>query len=330
MKVFVYEHITAGGFVEQPLPAALADEGVAMLRALVSDLSDVSGIRVISMRDPRMLSVPLTEHEETVASRAQWDATFARALESADAAWITAPESDGALWQLSKRVIDAKRRLVGSDLEAIALATSKWETAKRLSASDVAVVPAFRAHEFAEVRADRWVTKPDDGCGCVDTHVHSSETGARAWLHAQTSPASWVLQPFIPGDAFSLSVCADRSDATVISVNRQRIAIQGNQIHFRGVDLNVQARTDPQLMQLARQVHRAIPGLRGYFGIDLILNEGSWQVVEVNPRLTTSYGGLSASVGYNVAERIVHAVLCETGFAPESAAASQHAAITAS
>ena len=45
-----------------------------------------------------------------------------------------------------------------------------------------------------------------------------------------------------------------------------------------------------------------VPGLRGYIGVDLILDEHApgVSVVEINPRLTTSYVGLRAALGQNL------------------------------
>ncbi len=50
-------------------------------------------------------------------------------------------------------------------------------------------------------------------------------------------------------------------------------------------------------------------GLRGYVGVDLVLAEDKPFVIDVNPRLTTSYVGLSGAAGFNVAEAMMNAVL---------------------
>jgi hypothetical protein len=55
--------------------------------------------------------------------------------------------------------------------------------------------------------------------------------------------------------------------------------------------------------------------LRGYVGVDLVLTEREPVVVEVNPRLTTSYIGLKNAVSFNIGQAIVEAVL--QGHLPE-------------
>jgi predicted ATP-grasp superfamily ATP-dependent carboligase len=49
--------------------------------------------------------------------------------------------------------------------------------------------------------------------------------------------------------------------------------------------------------------------LKGYVGIDFVLTEHKPFVVDVNPRLTTSYVGLRKVARFNVAEALVNAVL---------------------
>jgi predicted ATP-grasp superfamily ATP-dependent carboligase len=58
-------------------------------------------------------------------------------------------------------------------------------------------------------------------------------------------------------------------------------------------------------------VAKAIPGLRGFVGIDLVWHPRCGPVViEVNPRVTCAYVGLSASLGRNLAAELLrdHAV----------------------
>lgn len=43
---------------------------------------------------------------------------------------------------------------------------------------------------------------------------------------------------------------------------------------------------------LARRVVDCVPGLQGYFGLDVVCTPTGVQLIEINPRLTTSYIGL--------------------------------------
>jgi predicted ATP-grasp superfamily ATP-dependent carboligase len=60
---------------------------------------------------------------------------------------------------------------------------------------------------------------------------------------------------------------------------------------------------------LGDQAVRAILGLQGYVGVDLILGKGEDgaldQVIEINPRVTTSYVGLRALAKTNLAKAMM-------------------------
>ena len=70
--------------------------------------------------------------------------------------------------------------------------------------------------------------------------------------------------------------------------------------------------------ELAERCLDALPAARGYVGVDLVLGkaaDGSEDVViEVNPRLTTSYVGLRAMTSDNLAHALVKMI---QGEAPE-------------
>jgi predicted ATP-grasp superfamily ATP-dependent carboligase len=110
-----------------------------------------------------------------------------------------------------------------------------------------------------------------------------------------------VLQPYIEGDAASLSLLVRDGRAVILAVNRQHVAHFGGTLQFTGCSVNGLAAWRPLLADLADGIADALPDLWGYVGVDLILTESGAVVLEVNPRLTTSYVGLRASIGVNPA-----------------------------
>jgi predicted ATP-grasp superfamily ATP-dependent carboligase len=96
----------------------------------------------------------------------------------------------------------------------------------------------------------------------------------------------------------------------MLSVNRQRIAISAEgALSFEGVDVNaiaVDSHRGRVLSRLITQVVGSVPGLRGFVGIDLVWHPRCGPVViEVNPRVTCAYVGLSASLGRNLAAELL-------------------------
>lgn len=56
---------------------------------------------------------------------------------------------------------------------------------------------------------------------------------------------------------------------------------------------------------IAQKIAKADTGLLGYVGVDLIMTDEGAVVIDINPRLTTSYAGLRQSLSLNPAELIL-------------------------
>jgi predicted ATP-grasp superfamily ATP-dependent carboligase len=79
-------------------------------------------------------------------------------------------------------------------------------------------------------------------------------------------------------------------------------------VSFRGVCIDAVDRASPlgrEVETIALQVARALPGLRGFVGFDLVAAPQGPVVIEVNPRLTCAYVGLSQRLGRNLARDVL-------------------------
>src|SRR5262249_34540847 len=96
---------------------------------------------------------------------------------------------------------------------------------------------------------------------------------------------------------------------------RQWLSADGR-FHYLGGELPLPEPWAHRAADLARRALSVIKGLRGYIGVDLVLGEkvdGSGdQVMEINPRLTTSYVGLRVLAQSNLAEAMLHLALGKT------------------
>ena len=66
---------------------------------------------------------------------------------------------------------------------------------------------------------------------------------------------------------------------------------------------------EKEALKAAETAVEAVNGLKGYAGIDMILTDEEPVMIEVNPRLTTSYIGLKKAANFNVANAIADAVI---------------------
>ena len=49
-----------------------------------------------------------------------------------------------------------------------------------------------------------------------------------------------------------------------------------------------------------------MPGLFGFVGIDILIRNDMIYIVEINPRLTTSYVGLNETIGCNMVDLLLN------------------------
>jgi len=296
MKVAVLEHFTS-------LPPGAARsgpraEGAAMRDAVAADLRRLPGV-----------SVDVVERRRD----------FLGAVRRADAALVIAPEENGILEGLARAVVREGRLLMGPAPQVVRLMADKLATARCLEAAGVRTprTEAVRfgtARERLRARAFPFVVKPRDGCGCrgvVLVRRRLEIAGAIRAVRRATRRADFLVQDHVAGDSVSVSVIASAGLLT-LGVNRQRIRAGGRPA-YEGGDTPYPHPLAPRAVETAREaiaaVAAACPGMRGYAGVDLVLGDGGVTVLEINPRLTTSYVGLRHTFEANLAGLIVAAAL---------------------
>jgi predicted ATP-grasp superfamily ATP-dependent carboligase len=325
MKLLVFEYITGGGMTTAP-SSSLVREGDAMLFALLRDLADIPGLSLLALRDSRLT------RSTHVAPTVQWinvepnDAVMSLlqcAIEQVDAVWPIAPETGGVLEYICALVRDKGKALLNTQADGVRLAASKILTATRLRDKGVPVVPTQRWQSPSAHTPFPFpmVIKADDGVGCEDTRIIED---ALHWdeFNGQDHLGDWVIQPLQDGESLSLCGLFAQGKARLLSVNRQHIQQLGHIFRLNGCSVNVIRDENGIFSGVIRQIAAAIPELWGYNGVDLIRNTEGIHVLEINPRLTSSYAGLRAALGVNPAQLVID--LLDSGHLPHLAERPLH------
>lgn len=272
-----------------------------MLAALVKDLAGLRGIDVTVARDGRLTDSGLVADVAWLRGDDDPWSFWQCRIDEADAVWPIAPETGGALERLSRLVLDRDRTLLGSRPDTVCLAASKLATSRHLGLCGVSVVPAWPADRPPSAFAGgRWVLKPDDGAGCEETILLDRGDTARQRV-PQGELHRFVLQPFVKGTAASLSMLCQDGEAVLLSCNRQLVSCHGGVFVYEGSIVCGREERRAAFEPVAAAVAQAMPGLWGYVGVDLIDGPDGPVVVDVNPRLTTSYAALHEAIGSNPA-----------------------------
>jgi hypothetical protein len=306
MRLFIYELICAGG-LGSDVPESLRREGAAMLQAIVEDFDRIPELKVYTLL-AEGFSSRVGRHSHRAAP-ADEPHMFREVAVQADAALIIAPEFDEHLTRRTGWAIDAGCRILGCNHDAIRLAGDKLRFAHWLSNRQVAT-PATHCLPGMSPPAHAFpcVLKPRHGAGSQATFLIQAPADWNAACNA--ARAEWpggelVVQPYHAGQAASVACLVGPQQVIATPGATQRLSDDGR-FRYLGGTAPLPPALRVRAVSLARRAVESVPGLLGYVGVDLILGDaadGSQDVViEINPRLTTSYIGLRQLTNRNLAE----------------------------
>ncbi|MCJ7762351.1 ATP-grasp domain-containing protein [Candidatus Bathyarchaeota archaeon] len=325
MKLLVYEHVSGGGYAEKPIPVSILSEGFSMLRTLVVDFK-AAGHSVSTVLDSRLaaLNPPISaDYTVPVSSFRAAERTIQKLSESVDATYLIAPESNQVLQSLVASMEQAGVPSLNCRANAIGNVSDKaamLQCVKERELSTPATVIVSAVADVAEIKQTicgslgfPLVVKPVDGVGCAGLSIVNSEqqvVDAVAKAISESSSKYFMAQELIHGVAVSVSLLATDSDVLPVSLNKQDVSLMPPEATsaYNGGQVPFDSRLKRETFAAAEAVVKSFHGLRGYVGVDLVLTEKRPVVIEVNPRLTTSYVGLRKIAGFNLAQAIINAV----------------------
>ena len=302
-SILIYEWVTGGGLFQYQEHNCLVEQARSMLRPLVLDFSRASmGVTLVGnphLEGPCIWNVapsPIDKFDQLrqLASEATY-------------IMLIAPESKDCLRNLCHELEEFESKLISPNFGFVDVASDKTRTCEILATAGIPVPNGNRL--------DRWqsenessafplpcVIKPNVGEGSVGNHYLESPNKGSS-LPADSR--NWRIEKWFDGHPTSVAVLLGIRDIEILPPMFQMLDEPAGEwtqsVRIEDVELASRA------TQLAKRVCDAMPEALGYIGIDLILgnqpNEDT--VVEVNPRLTSSYAALRDCVDFNIAERIL-------------------------
>jgi len=321
-RVLVCEWATAGlALLERS--SALHREGRAMLVALVEDLARIDDVSVRALiSDDLGLEAEIPDPVRVPVVRAHAERALLELAPAFDGVVLIAPETDGIHALLSRQILRAGGRVLGSTPAGIARAADKLLLARRLARFGVPALPAelLAAPSAVIERLGRdLVLKPRRGAGAEGVRrIASDDVPRLASGSHRGSRSRRIVTPFCEGTAASILVLVGRESHVPLLPTLQVITIDPDgHLAYRGSEAPLHASLVERASRLASATVSASTGLRGVVGVDLILGERDEddRVVEVNPRFTTSWLALRRLARENIAERFLE---CFTIGAPRA------------
>jgi predicted ATP-grasp superfamily ATP-dependent carboligase len=320
MRVLLYEWCSSGGLVEDA--PAIAREGRMMLEALAADAAKEPVLEIAVLGDAtRPIDLPPRVQRLAVAPGDDRAALVAAAAQ-ADWTVIVAPESDGILLDRVRAVRAAGGRVLAPAEGVIATAADKQATIDALAAKGLPV-PAGRSLAAGEQIPFGFrlpaIRKARNGCG-------GEALGIVRRIDAQPAAGPTRLETLATGVPVGVSLVCGAAGPLVLPPMRQRFTV-GAAPRYLGSDLLADEATARRATALAIRAAAALDAKAGWLGVDLILGERpdgrDDRVLEVNPRLTTSFVGLAPLFASSLVAAMIEAA---TGERPAAVPAASPAA----
>ncbi len=300
LNLLIFESITANLKNIKKSPKLLSQkdfmsmkmQGKAMVDALYSDLKHVKQLNT---------TIGKQRFGENALD------FFSDIIPKVDLVWVIAPESDGELERF--HIASQKKLWIGSGLKAIRLASNKLETKKYLKSLGINTPDKITFKSLKKKKYTKAVYKPIDGAGTTDTYIIETEKNIINTLSKKRS--CFFLEEWVEGTAYSVSLNCNNSDFEILSINKQYITSNHLGKLFYGgvkpVENKMFKKLHKSILPIISLIAANINGLRGFIGIDFILKENSQiSIIEINPRLTCSYIGISKYKKSNAALKILN------------------------
>ena len=158
------------------------------------------------------------------------------------------------------------------------------------------------------------IFKPLDGVSCSGSSIVHDKTqvaAAVAQIRKESTDKHVLIQEYVKGTAASVSLIVSNQGVRPISLNKQNLTLSkpGGTSSYDGGLVPFDDPLRQEAFAVAAKAVESFENLKGYVGVDLVLTEKEAVVIEVNPRLTTSYVGLKHTANFNVAQAIAYSVL---------------------
>ena len=326
MRIIVYEHMSSGGYAGKPISNSVLSEGFGILRRVVSDF-EAAGHEITVLLDNRIsrLNPPINANFTVPIFYPHEVENFLyNVAKINDAFLIVAPETAQTLSSLVALMEKTGKLSFNCESNTILKVANKTVLYQVLEKNHLAVPKTLSLRGNEDLAEIKRVTKnklgfpvvfkPIDGVSCSGLSIVKEESQvekAVEKIKAVSAEENYVVQEFIGGESASVSLLCAKGKALAISLNQQTIkaGAPGEASCYQGGLVPFDHPLKQEAFVMAEKVVGCFEGLRGYVGVDLVLAKDKLFVVDINPRLTTSYVGLSRIANFNIAEAILNAIM---------------------
>ena len=325
-SILVFEYFTASGEKDK----CIISEAEELIFALLNDLKDYNVNLVINESYENALNEydnvnPIFIDGNIIDWLKDNAADFDNAI------FISA-ENDNNLYNITKILEENDVKTYTSTSDACFKTSDKFETYEALPME----IPQPRSFRFKidpkgywkraiENLHEKWqaedpltplklIIKPLVGVDCEDIVVIDKIEDLSYDLENIFPPGSRIIvQEFIEGTDVSVSLLSDGKNAVPISLNEQFVELKNDKGTYLGGKIPFESKYKDEAFEIAKNAVEAIDGLKGFVGVDMLINSDEKDVysvylLEINSRFTTPYVGLSKIANFNIGKTIIELI----------------------
>ena len=310
-RIFIFEYISGGGFNNKEIPLSLFSEGFGMLRTIIEDFKalDFEVKIMLDYRITKMANLLNCDYIKEVKRAMNTIYEFKASINDCQNVFIIAPEFSKILYNFTKIAEDMGKTLLSMNTAPILLGSSKFQTYRFFTNSRILTPQTFHIKSVenkfnVEIARKSYnllqapaILKPEDGVGAESIYLIKNRGEFEKFVNEQIpyldGNRDYILQKYIKGTDLSASIINQENRLTLLSINSQKINLIQNKINYLGglTPADNSENIKKEIIKLTEHIDLKI--FKGYFGIDFIrMPDGKIFIIEINPRLTTSYIGI--------------------------------------
>jgi len=322
-SILVFEYFTASGEKDR----CIISEAEELIFALLDDLKEYNVDLVINKSYEDVIAQydnvnPILIDENIIDWLKDNAANFKNAI-------FIAAENNNNLYNITKILEENNVNLYTSTSEACLKSSDKYETYESLPIN----IPQPKSFRFKidqrgywkraiENLHEKWqaedpltplklIIKPLMGVDCEDIVIIEKIEDLTLDLDKIFTPGSRVLvQEYIEGTDISVSLISDGENAVPLSLNEQYVELKDDKGRYLGGKLPFENKYGDEALEIAKKAVESMEGLKGFVGVDLIINADekdiySVYLLEINSRFTTPYVGLKQISNINIGDSII-------------------------
>ena len=269
-KILIFEYITGGGLIEKKVDNNLLFEAETILNSLIT----TSNYQVNFFCDYRHRF----RHREgaiIVPKNNPGIIYNSKFINKYDFYLPICPETHLIYYTYVKKIAHTVNNMNLSCTKTILTTSDKLTFRQICNKKNISNPDSFDTSKSNQL----YIEKDRTSCGCINTRIVKDN---------QTQTKDKIIEKYIPGQSYSISLHISHKRYNIMSINKQIIQKKNNSIKLKALLVNIYPSFRDHLFNFIDNILNVFPNLRGFVGLDFIEYKGELFLIEINARYTTS------------------------------------------